>query len=275
MLMKFKLFEKVDMKSGIAYINRQNNPRSVNIIKISTTKGLIISCVILAGFALNPIYRPKAITISENLNIKGVLNAKFETPIEKDVTIITESIDSQMESLKDEMELIKIRAQEEDTVKQAEEQKRLLEEQNKQIKEANRRKYIESFGGNPDFLGTIAERALQEAMTQIGKPYVWGATGPNSYDCSGLLTWAYERQGKTDLPRTTKGQWNKGEKIRREDIKPGDLIYFLNNKNNGPVDHVGIYIGDNKMLHAPAPGKNVEIRNVYWSRFVVIRRHVG
>lgn len=162
---------------------------------------------------------------------------------------------------------------------------KILEElmENAKLQEEERVAFIRSHGGNPEFRGTLGERALEEAFTQIGKPYLWGAEGAEDYDedgdirdgfdCSGLIYWAYHRQGKTDLPRTTMGQWIEGERISREDIRKGDLIYFLNNKTNRFVDHVGIYVGDNFMLHAPRPGKTVEIKPIYWRNMVSIRRH--
>lgn len=139
-------------------------------------------------------------------------------------------------------------------------------------KEAERKKLSTSV---LTITGSLSTRALAEAMTQIGKPYVWGAVGPDTYDCSGLVLWAYNKQGYFDMPRTTRGQWLVGERIEQEDIQRGDLIYYLMNKKNKKsfVDHVGIYIGDGMMLHAPRPGAFVEIKEVFWSNIVIIRRH--
>lgn len=125
----------------------------------------------------------------------------------------------------------------------------------------------------PELISSLSERALSRAMTQIGKPYVWGAVGPDTYDCSGLVLWAYNGEGYFNMPRTTRGQWTRGELIRTEQIKKGDLIYFLMNPLKSPVDHVGIYIGDGKMLNAPRPGAFVEIKAVPWDKVVSIRRH--
>ncbi|GGT64001.1 C40 family peptidase [Streptomyces purpureus] len=97
--------------------------------------------------------------------------------------------------------------------------------------------------------------ALGAAATQIGKPYVSGAEGPNSYDCSGLTQWAY-RQAGVQLTRTTYTQQNDGVKIGRSQLKPGDLVFF-----NG-LSHVGLYAGNNTILHAPKPGASVRYESM-------------
>ncbi|MGW4378422.1 NlpC/P60 family protein [Kitasatospora sp. NPDC004531] len=94
---------------------------------------------------------------------------------------------------------------------------------------------------------------LDFAYAQIGKPYGWGATGPNSFDCSGLTQAAF-RAGGVSLPRVSQDQWNAGKRIAKADIQPGDLLFYYND-----LHHVGIYIGNGKLLHAPRTGKNVEI----------------
>ncbi|AZM52809.1 hypothetical protein DMA15_09540 [Streptomyces sp. WAC 01529] len=89
--------------------------------------------------------------------------------------------------------------------------------------------------------------ALSAAATQIGKPYVSGGTGPNSYDCSGLTQWAYAQAG-VSISRTTYTQQNDGTRIGRGELKPGDLVFFNN------LAHVGFYAGNGQVLHAPKPG---------------------
>lgn len=119
----------------------------------------------------------------------------------------------------------------------------------------------------------LSTRALERALTQLGKPYEWGAVGPESFDCSGLVLWAYNQEGYFNMPRTSYVQYKTGVEVRKDSMLPGDLIYILNNPEKSPVDHVGIYMGEGRMLHAPRPGKNIEIVNVPWSRVVTIRRH--
>ncbi|WP_406860479.1 NlpC/P60 family protein [Streptomyces sp. HUAS MG47] len=97
--------------------------------------------------------------------------------------------------------------------------------------------------------------ALNAAATQLGKPYVSGAEGPNSYDCSGLTQWSY-RQAGVDISRTTYTQQNDGVKIGRSQLKPGDLVFF------NSLSHVGLYAGNNTILHAPKPGAVVRYESM-------------
>lgn len=103
-----------------------------------------------------------------------------------------------------------------------------------------------------------AEKVLSFARSQIGKPYVWGASGPSSYDCSGLTQAAWKAAG-VDLPRTTWDQVKVGERVETKDLLPGDLVFFYDD-----ISHVGIYIGDGKMIHAPKPGTNVREESIYY-----------
>ncbi|MEE1793154.1 NlpC/P60 family protein [Streptomyces sp. BE308] len=97
--------------------------------------------------------------------------------------------------------------------------------------------------------------ALQAAATQIGKPYYRGGTGPSSYDCSGLTQWAYA-QANVQISRVTYTQVNDGQRIGRSALKPGDLVFFNN------TSHVGLYAGNNQILHAPKPGANVRYESM-------------
>ncbi|WP_335978154.1 C40 family peptidase [Streptomyces sp. CA2R106] len=99
---------------------------------------------------------------------------------------------------------------------------------------------------------TAAEQAIAFARKQLGKPYVWGATGPDSYDCSGLTQAAYKAAGVT-LPRTTYDQVNVGTRVSESDLQPGDLVFFDDD------EHVGLYIGGGEMIHAPHTGTVVKI----------------
>ncbi|MEV0774674.1 NlpC/P60 family protein [Streptomyces sp. NPDC050433] len=115
--------------------------------------------------------------------------------------------------------------------------------------------------GSGDTDGTYAakaEKVLAFARAQIGKPYVWGATGPSSYDCSGLTAAAWKEAG-VQLPRTTWDQVKVGTRVATADLLPGDLVFFYDD-----ISHVGIYIGDGKMIHAPKPGTNVREESIYY-----------
>lgn len=103
-----------------------------------------------------------------------------------------------------------------------------------------------------------AEKVLAFARAQIGKPYVWGATGPSSYDCSGLTAAAWKEAG-VQLPRTTWDQVKVGKRVATADLLPGDLVFFYDD-----ISHVGIYQGDGKMIHAPKPGANVREESIYY-----------
>ncbi|MFF9777198.1 NlpC/P60 family protein [Streptomyces sp. NPDC013978] len=103
-----------------------------------------------------------------------------------------------------------------------------------------------------------ATKALAFARAQIGKPYVWGATGPGSYDCSGLTQAAWKAAG-VDLPRTTYDQVEAGTTVPLADAKPGDLVFFYDN-----IGHVGLYIGNGMMIHAPKPGTYVREESVFY-----------
>ncbi|MFF5333300.1 NlpC/P60 family protein [Streptomyces sp. NPDC013181] len=105
---------------------------------------------------------------------------------------------------------------------------------------------------------TKAEKVLAFARAQIGKPYVWGATGPASYDCSGLTQAAWKAAG-VDIPRTTWDQVKIGTRVATADLQPGDLVFFYDD-----ISHVGIYKGDGMMIHAPKPGANVREESIYY-----------
>lgn len=99
--------------------------------------------------------------------------------------------------------------------------------------------------------------AVQSALSQIGTPYVWGGLGPSGFDCSGLVVWSY-RQAGIHLPRTTWGLMNAGTRVSSvSQLQPGDLIIT----NGG--GHVGMYIGNNKMVHAPNFGDHVRVVSVH------------
>ncbi|MFI1534285.1 C40 family peptidase [Streptomyces anandii] len=97
-----------------------------------------------------------------------------------------------------------------------------------------------------------AAKALAFARAQIGKPYVWGAAGPGSYDCSGLTQAAWKAAGVT-LPRTIPGQAGAGRTVPPAEAVPGDLVLFRNEEHDG-IGHIGVYAGDGMMIHAPRPG---------------------
>ncbi|MEW5355421.1 NlpC/P60 family protein [Streptomyces sp. 16-176A] len=109
--------------------------------------------------------------------------------------------------------------------------------------------------GSPS--ATKAHKALAFARAQIGKPYVWGASGPGSYDCSGLTQAAWKAAGVA-LPRSTRDQSGAGTTVPLTEALPGDLVFFHDPHDSlGEVGHVGVYAGHGMMIHAPEPGAYV------------------
>jgi cell wall-associated NlpC family hydrolase len=101
-----------------------------------------------------------------------------------------------------------------------------------------------------------AQIAVNTALAQVGKPYVWGASGPNSFDCSGLTSYAYAAAGVA-LPHSSSAQSGMGTPVSRDALQPGDLVFFYS-----PVSHVGMYIGNGQMVHASTSGTPVQVVNL-------------
>lgn len=101
-----------------------------------------------------------------------------------------------------------------------------------------------------------AAAAVDYALAQVGDSYVYGASGPNSFDCSGLTSMAWAQAG-VSLPHSSSGQFSSGRKVSRGDLQPGDLVFYYS-----PISHVGIYIGGGKIVHAANPRSGVAIAGV-------------
>ena len=115
-----------------------------------------------------------------------------------------------------------------------------------------------------------------DAKKKLGKKYVWGASGKgNTYDCSSFCQYVYRKNGMT-IPRTSIMQSKHGKYVKRKDLKKGDLIFFdTSKKRKGYVNHVGIYLGDNKFIHASSAKKKVVVSNLskfYGQRYKGARR---
>jgi cell wall-associated NlpC family hydrolase len=100
---------------------------------------------------------------------------------------------------------------------------------------------------------TKALGAVAAAKSKLGAPYVWGGSGPTTFDCSGLTMWAYKQVG-ISLPHFTGAQWNAGRHVSRSELRPGDLVFFYSD-----LHHMGMYIGGGNMIHAPHTGDVVRI----------------
>lgn len=111
-------------------------------------------------------------------------------------------------------------------------------------------------------ISNVGTRALRYAMQKIGDPYVWGAAGPNSFDCSGLVVWAYGQEG-ISLPHYTGALWNSGMHVSRSELEPGDLVFFYPD-----ISHVGIFLGNGLMVVAPQTGENIKVQQINWGIYV-------
>jgi cell wall-associated NlpC family hydrolase len=104
-----------------------------------------------------------------------------------------------------------------------------------------------------------AAAAVRAALGQVGKPYRWGATGPGSFDCSGLTRFAYTHADLT-LPRTSRQQWSAGKHVQVEGLRPGDLVFWAHDPADpSTIHHVGMYVGQGLMVHAPHTGALVRV----------------
>ncbi len=109
-----------------------------------------------------------------------------------------------------------------------------------------------------------ARTAIQFALGELGKPYVWGATGPHTYDCSGLILRAFQAAG-IDLPRVSRDQFRSGGHVPVKQAQPGDLLFYATDPSDpATIHHVAMYMGDGRMVEAPYSGESVRVRPVPW-----------
>ena len=101
----------------------------------------------------------------------------------------------------------------------------------------------------------LRAKIVKLAKAQVGDSYRAGRTGPDAFDCSGLTSYVYKHAAGIDLPRVSYSQWRKGKRVRYRDSQPGDLVFYF----RGGAHHVGIYIGNGKMVNAVNPSKGVRI----------------
>ena len=100
-------------------------------------------------------------------------------------------------------------------------------------------------------------------MDQIGEPYVWAAAGPDSWDCSGLTMGAWQAGGKS-LPHYSVAQYDQSTPISPGDLRPGDLVFWGDSSSPSSIFHVALYAGDGMIIHAPRPGRGVELVSMYY-----------
>ncbi|SDV10329.1 C40 family peptidase [Pseudomonas mucidolens] len=122
-----------------------------------------------------------------------------------------------------------------------------------------------------------SSKVLSRAVNVLGTPYRWGGSSPSKgFDCSGLVKYAFNDIASVDLPRTSKAMASgHGQKVNRKDLKPGDLLFFKLKSRR--VNHVAIYLGNDRFIHAPRRGKTVSIdtlKKPFWSKNYVIAKRV-
>ena len=114
--------------------------------------------------------------------------------------------------------------------------------------------------------GAAARSALSHALSKVGAPYRYGASGPHAFDCSGLVSWAF-RQAGVSLPRTSRAMSKVGKPVSKSDLRPGDLVFFYK-----PVQHVAIYVGGGKVVHASSKKSPVKVSDMGRMPFNSARR---
>lgn len=131
---------------------------------------------------------------------------------------------------------------------------------------------------NTNTVSKDASQVIAYAKTLLGKPYVWGAQGPSSFDCSGFTYYVFKNKADIVLPRTSSLQSQYGTAVSKSNLKAGDLVFFdTNGVNDGVVSHVGLYIGDGQMIHASYSQKKIVIANFndsYYQKTYVNARRV-
>lgn len=123
--------------------------------------------------------------------------------------------------------------------------------------------------------GSRIQSVLQRALTLLGTPYRWGGTSTDGFDCSGLVGYVFRTTLGIELPRVSRDMARSGQEVARADLVPGDLVFF---GRKGRVNHVGIYLGEGRFLHAPRTGRDVTVSKLdgYWGRkFLEARRVAG
>lgn len=125
-------------------------------------------------------------------------------------------------------------------------------------------------------MGSRGQEVVREAYRYLGVPYVWGGEDPSGFDCSGLVRYVFRKFG-VDLPHYTVSQAQLGTPVAREDLRPGDVIFFGEDGGRGYLYHVGIYVGDNRFIHAPHRGDVVKVSELtgkYARNYACARRYL-
>lgn len=128
--------------------------------------------------------------------------------------------------------------------------------------------------GESATINTVGQKIVDCAMQYLGVPYVWGGSSPSGFDCSGLVQYVARSCGYS-IGRTVSQQWPYGTEVSKENLRPGDIVFFTNTYTSG-FSHVGIYVGDGNFIHAPSSGSVVKITSLessyYASHYYGARR---
>jgi cell wall-associated NlpC family hydrolase len=130
--------------------------------------------------------------------------------------------------------------------------------------------YISGVGSVQSWLqaGAVARAAVRWALAQLGDPYLWGAAGPDRFDCSGLTSAAYAAAGVA-IPRVSRAQWGAGPHVTVANLLPGDLVFYADNTGDpATIHHVGMYIGNGLMVHAPHTGDVVRVASIWREGYI-------
>ncbi|MDQ7047751.1 MAG: C40 family peptidase [Sulfurovum sp.] len=151
-----------------------------------------------------------------------------------------------------------------------------LKQKNKKTKKSNTLSLASIFSGSKKVDAKKCRKITKDAKKKLGKKYVWGASGTkNTYDCSSFTKYVYGKNG-ISIPRTSINQSKHGKYVKRKNLKKGDLIFFDTSKRRkGYVNHVGIYLGNNKFIHASSAQKKVVVSSLskfYGQRYRGARR---
>lgn len=209
--------------------------------------GLLIVCFMLCtGFQIKTVYAVDSTAISSTqditLNDEDLMKNAEEKVSVDDIADSYKKLANKLHSNESKQEAAIVKHEKEVQAKKAE-------------KERKRKR-------------KLCKNIIQTALSKKGSHYVWGATGPNVFDCSGLTLWAY-RQNGIYIPRVAASQAQYGQKVSKRNLQTGDLLFFRTDKSSNRISHVGMYIGDGKMVHAPTTGDVVKVSSIYsafWSR---------
>lgn len=216
--------------------------------------------------------KKQSLVAREEEQVKLEEQLKAETEQAK---ALVEEQDAYAQSLDDEVKALYEKARQEEEadrdrkIAEAQEAARRAAEQaerERQAAQARKKSGLKPSGGS-SVPGKPSTNIVNNALRHLGKPYVWGAEGPNSFDCSGLTMRAYADAG-ISLPHSSRAQYNivrsRGHFVTDPNLLvPGDLVFFYS-----PVSHVGIYVGDGKYVHAPSSGRTICVRPLNLKNFV-------